>query len=151
MSKNNYVDNTILLCLLKQSRKALIYFFFYSLLLLTSGQSFADDKGPRTGSPFPRRKEFPPTAFSPSKTARSQALRSFSLEEEADDDLGQHNPEEGIGWGKTSSQLFGVSGVRGYCFSVWFWSFWSLGLLFGLWECFLGFGLKNCQNVEMEE
>ncbi|KAB7500509.1 hypothetical protein Anas_03341, partial [Armadillidium nasatum] len=45
-----------------------------------------EELSPREGSPFPRRKEYPPTAFFPSKVASSKALRSLSLEEETEEE-----------------------------------------------------------------
>ncbi|RXG59550.1 hypothetical protein Avbf_10223, partial [Armadillidium vulgare] len=45
-----------------------------------------EELSPREGSPFPRRKEYPPTAFFPSKVTSSKALRSLSLEEETEEE-----------------------------------------------------------------
>ncbi|XP_037800595.1 uncharacterized protein LOC119595549 [Penaeus monodon] len=50
-----------------------------------SEDSLTGDSTPRGGSPYPGRREFPRTAYSPSKTSASKIIRSVSREEPEDD------------------------------------------------------------------
>ncbi|XP_066967038.1 serine-rich adhesin for platelets-like isoform X40 [Macrobrachium rosenbergii] len=50
-----------------------------------SEDSLTGDSTPRGGSPYPGRREYPRTAYSPSKTSPSKIIRSISREEPEDD------------------------------------------------------------------
>ncbi|XP_069951743.1 nucleolar protein dao-5 isoform X8 [Cherax quadricarinatus] len=50
-----------------------------------SEDSLAGDSTPRGGSPYPGRREYPPTAYFPSKTSPSNIIRSISREENEDE------------------------------------------------------------------
>ncbi|KAG7160029.1 hypothetical protein Hamer_G017481 [Homarus americanus] len=60
-----------------------------------SEDSLAGESTPRGGSPYPGRREYPRTAYSPSKTSPSKIIRSISREEDEDD-----LSEDEIGRGK---------------------------------------------------